>query len=71
MRWEPGDEIERTRFFQRVVYGPDLDFCHLWVGPLGDDGYGRLRNAVVVGRRSSSDVSRRLVRPRWIFDDEG
>lgn len=41
MRWEPGDEIERTRFFQRVVYGPDLDSCHLWVGALGDDGYGR------------------------------
>ncbi len=41
MRWEPGDEIERTRFFQRVVYGPDLDFCRLWVGALGDDSYGR------------------------------
>ncbi|TWH52608.1 hypothetical protein L612_002000000190 [Rhodococcus rhodochrous J38] len=41
MRWEPGDEIERTRFFQRVMYGPDLDSCHLWVGALGDDGYGR------------------------------
>lgn len=41
MRWEPGDEIERTRFFQRVVYGLDLDSCHLWVGALGDDGYGR------------------------------
>ena len=41
MRWEPGDEIERTRFFQRVVYGPDLDSCHLRVGALGDDGYGR------------------------------
>lgn len=41
MKWEPGDEIERTRFFRRVVYGPDLDSCHLWVGALGDDGYGR------------------------------
>ena len=34
MKWEPGDEIERTRFFRRVVYGPDLDSCHLWVGAL-------------------------------------
>ncbi len=41
MRWEPGDEIERTRFFQGVVYGPNLDSRHLWVGALGDDGYGR------------------------------
>ena len=33
--------IERTRFFRRVVYGPAPDSCHLWVGALGDDGYGR------------------------------
>lgn len=41
MRWEPGDAIERSRFFRRVVYGPAPDSCHLWVGALGDDGYGR------------------------------
>ncbi|QRZ61372.1 HNH endonuclease [Rothia sp. ZJ932] len=29
------------RFFSYVVKGPELTSCWLWVGAIGDDGYGR------------------------------
>lgn|GEM_PF-540295 len=32
---------EQRRFFSRVVRGPGTDDCHLWVGAIGSDGYGR------------------------------
>lgn len=32
---------ERERFFSRVVRGPGPQDCHLWVGAIGSDGYGR------------------------------
>lgn len=35
------DAEERARFFSRVVCGPGPQDCHLWVGAIGSDGYGR------------------------------
>ena len=32
-------EIER--FWEKVIKGPDPSACWLWVGAIGDDGYGR------------------------------
>lgn len=29
------------RFWSRVLKGPEPDDCWLWVGAIGDDGYGR------------------------------
>lgn len=39
---------ELARFCRHIVVGPDVDDCAIWVGAIGDDGYGRFhvsRNA--------------------------
>lgn len=42
LRVDPlSDAAERNRFFSRVVCGPGPQDCHLWVGAIGSDGYGR------------------------------
>ena len=42
LRVDPiADAAERDRFFSRVVCGPRPGDCHLWVGAIGSDGYGR------------------------------
>lgn len=42
LRVDPiADAAERDRFFSRVVCGPGPRDCHLWVGAIGSDGYGR------------------------------
>lgn len=35
------DTSELERFFEKVVKGPEPDDCWIWVGAIGDDGYGR------------------------------
>ena len=32
---------EETRFWKKVIKGPAASSCWLWVGAIGDDGYGR------------------------------
>lgn len=32
---------ELARFCRHIVVGPDVDDCAIWVGAIGDDGYGR------------------------------
>lgn len=32
---------EIARFWEKVIKGPDPSACWLWVGAIGDDGYGR------------------------------
>jgi hypothetical protein len=36
-----GDERERTRFESFIVRGPEPRDCHIWIGAIADDGYGR------------------------------
>ncbi|WP_236567334.1 hypothetical protein [Nocardia sp. CY41] len=40
-RLEAGDTAERARFEAKVVRGPGRDDCWIWIGGIGDDGYGR------------------------------
>ncbi|WP_041452436.1 HNH endonuclease [Hoyosella subflava] len=35
------NEREIARFWSSVVRGPGADDCWVWVGAIGDDGYGR------------------------------
>jgi len=35
------DARELDRFFRKVIKGPRPEDCWLWVGAIGDDGYGR------------------------------
>lgn len=32
---------EETRFWEKVIKGPTENACWIWVGAIGDDGYGR------------------------------
>jgi len=32
---------EISRFWEKVIKGPGPSSCWLWVGAIGDDGYGR------------------------------
>ena len=32
---------ESARFWEKVIKGPTRNACWLWVGAIGDDGYGR------------------------------
>ena len=32
---------EETRFWEKVIKGPGPSACWIWVGAIGDDGYGR------------------------------
>ena len=52
---------ELSRFFDKVVKGPDEGDCWFWVGAIADDGYGRFSI-----RR---DGRERMVRPqRLLFE---
>ena len=35
------NQREETRFWEKVIKGPDPGACWIWVGAIGDDGYGR------------------------------
>ena len=35
------NQREEKRFWEKVIKGPDPGACWLWVGAIGDDGYGR------------------------------
>ena len=42
LRVDPGEHAgEVARFRAKVVQGPDLRDCAVWVGAIADDGYGR------------------------------
>lgn len=53
------DTSELERFCEKVRKGPRPDDCWLWVGAIGDDGYGRFSI-----RR---DGSERMVRPQRLL----
>lgn len=40
-RLEAGGRAERARFEAKIVRGPAANDCWVWVGAIGDDGYGR------------------------------
>lgn len=35
------NQREETRFWEKVIKGPGPSACWIWVGAIGDDGYGR------------------------------
>lgn len=40
-RLEVGDIAEIARFEAKIIRGPGPDDCWIWIGAIGDDGYGR------------------------------
>lgn len=54
-RLEAGNTAERARFEAKVVRGPGVNDCWIWIGAIGDDGYGRF--SIVRGGREQ------IVRP--------
>lgn len=55
------DTSELERFFRKVVKGPEPDDCWIWVGAIGDDGYGRFSI-----RRHGRE---RMVRPQRLLHE--
>ena len=40
---------EEKRFWEKVIKGPGPSACWIWVGAIGDDGYGRFWTQVEDG----------------------
>ena len=42
---------EEKRFWKKVIKGPTRNACWLWVGAIGDDGYGRFWTQAETGKQ--------------------
>lgn len=42
---------EEKRFWEKVIKGPTRNACWLWVGAIGDDGYGRFWTQAETGKQ--------------------
>jgi hypothetical protein len=62
---------EQERFWRRVIKGPDVHDCWIWIGAVSDDGYGRFwingagrgQRAVRPSRYAYQDVTGQALAP--------